>query len=183
MPSPRAATLSAGAGSGKQPVAGAAPGCYAAREATAKLGETAMRRLLPFAAAVVATAAVAAEAPEAGRYLIGASAEGFVRLDTRTGATSHCTRQDGVWRCQPVIEEVGPLATRLEALSAEVAGLAASLSDLTVRVDALAERPDHQASAEAVEATPPDADRGVVATAMERLFALVRLLKHGTGEA
>jgi hypothetical protein len=82
-----------------------------------------------------------------------------------------------------VIEEVGPLATRLEALSAEVAGLAASLSDLTVRVDALAERPDHQASAEAVEATPPDADRGVVATAMERLFALVRLLKHGTGEA
>ena len=164
-------------------MAGAAPGCYAAREATAKLGETAMRRLLPFAAAVVATAAVAAEAPEAGRYLIGASAEGFVRLDTRTGATSHCTRQDGVWRCQPVIEESGALATQLEALSADVAGLAAALAELRVRVDALAARLDQQTANVAVEAQPPGADRGVVATAMERLFALVRLLKHGPADA
>lgn len=163
-------------------MAGAAPDCYAVREATAKLGETAMRRLLPFAA-VVATAAVAAEAPEAGRYLIGASAEGFVRLDTRTGATSHCTRQEAVWRCQPVIEEAGVLATRLDALAGEISGLAGALAELTGRVDALAARIDHPAPTVTGEAAPPEADRGLVATAMERLFALVRLLKHGAGKA
>jgi hypothetical protein len=138
-----------------------------------------MRRLLPFATIILATAAVAAEAPETGRYLIGASSEGFVRLDTRTGATSHCTRQEGVWRCQPVIEESGAITARLDALSADVFGLAAALTELTVRVDALAVVPDQPASTEAVEAAPPDPNRGLVATAMERLFALVRLLKHG----
>ena len=163
-------------------MAAAAPGCYAAREATAKLGETAMRRLLPFAAAVVATAAVAAETPEAGRYLIGASSEGFVRLDTRTGATSHCTRQDGVWRCQPVIEESGALIARLDALSAEVVGLGAALSELTARVDALAAGREQPAPTVTGEA-PADSNRGLVATAMGRLFALVRLLKHGPADA
>ena len=144
-----------------------------------------MRRRFLFVAAalVVAVPGFAAEAPEAGRYQLAPGAEGFVRLDTRTGATSHCTRREGVWRCQPVIEEAGMLAPELEALSAKVAGLAAALAELSARVDGLAARVDQPSPAVTVEPAAPAAERGVVATAVERLLALVRLLKHGRAEA
>jgi hypothetical protein len=144
-----------------------------------------MRRRFLFVAATLAVAVpgFAAEAPEAGRYQLAPGAEGFVRLDTRTGAMSHCTRQEGVWRCQPVIEETGLLAAELDALSAKVDGLAAALAALGARVDGLVAGVDRPGPAVTVEPASPTVERGVVATAVERLFALVRLLKHGRAEA
>ena len=141
-----------------------------------------MRRLL-FATAVVVlfVPVVAADAP--GRYELAPSATGFVRLDTATGATSHCSEVGGVWQCQPLGETDGALAVRLDALSAEVTRLAAALAELTARLDMLAARFDRVTPPVAAEAPPPEARRGIIATAMERLFDLVRMLKHGAARA
>lgn len=130
-----------------------------------------------FLAAVLTVAAAPATAQDAGRYQVTPGADGFVRLDTRTGATSHCSRQEGVWRCQPVIEEAGALADRLDALSAEVGGLAAALSEAIARVEALVARIDQLPPAEAE--APAAESRGFLATVMDRLLAVVRTLKHG----
>lgn len=143
-----------------------------------------MRTLL--LAAVLAPLAVpplAAEEPAVpGRFEVTATSEGFIRLDTRTGATSHCTRPDGIWRCQPVIEEEGALAVRIDAVADEIARLSATVASLDDQLDALAERLDETPSIGA-EASEVAEGRGFVATALDRLLAFVRLLKHGGTEA
>ncbi len=92
--------------------------------------------------------------PEAGRYSITATDGGFTRLDTRTGAVSHCTRSEGIWRCEPadgaaatpvppsaalpqtaaaapgIEARLDAMAGRLDRLSADVAALAAAVSRL-----------------------------------------------------
>lgn len=142
-----------------------------------------MRRLLLATAGVVLFAPVAA-ADMPGRYELAPSATGFVRLDTATGATSHCAEVGGIWQCQPLAETDGALAAKLDALSAEVTRLAAALAELTARVDALAARLDQQAPAITEAPRQPEARPNFVAAAMQRLFDLVRALKHGaTGEA
>lgn len=138
-----------------------------------------MRRL--FLLAVIVSVAAPVAAQEAGRYQVAPGAGGFIRLDTRTGATSHCAPNDGVWRCEPLIEENGVLAAELEALVARVDSVTAAMAELGARVDALAAR--GEASSETGDVAPEAKERGLVATAVARLFALVRLLKHGPAEA
>ena len=143
-------------------------------EATIEAEFAPMRRL--FLLAVIVSVAVPVAAQEAGRYQLAPGAGGFIRLDTRTGATSHCAPQDGVWRCEPLIENAGALAAGLDALAARVDTATAALAALGERVDALAARVEASPSADVT----PIEDRGLVATAVARLFALVRRLKHGS---
>ena len=139
-----------------------------------------MRRLL-FATAVVLVVApvIAGDAPAgAGRYELAPSDTGFVRLDTQTGATSHCAPRDGVWFCEPLATD-DAVAARLDALAAEVTKLSAALSELTARLDALAARMDQQGPAAAIDAPPREPSPGFIATAMQRFLDIVRMLKHG----
>ena len=73
-----------------------------------------VRRLSFALAGVVALAAPAwsegpvtpAAAPAgAGRYALNAARDGFVRLDTATGAVSHCSQEAGVWHCDTIAGE------------------------------------------------------------------------------
>lgn len=123
-----------------------------------------VRRLFLATAFGLVALSLPAAGQDAGRYQAQPTGDGFIRLDTRTGATSHCTRDDGVWRCQPVTEDVGALSARVDALAADVAAVAA-------RVDALA--------ADAGAPQAQTGDRGFLVAAMERLMELVRTLKHG----
>ncbi|HVY20785.1 MAG TPA: hypothetical protein VHA70_12020 [Bauldia sp.] len=119
-------------------------------------------------AAAFLAAAASAHAEE-GRYVLSAARDGFVRLDTATGAASHCAPTRGVWRCEPLpIEE-----TRLDALATEVAALTAKVAALSARVGAL---PAGTATAPAIEPTPRPS---FVHEALDRLLSLVRTLKHG----
>jgi hypothetical protein len=143
-----------------------------------------MRRLLlATAAAVFLAPAFAADTSGAGRYQLAPSEAGFVRLDTLTGATSHCSKQDDVWRCEPVAEAEGALDAKFDALSGEVSRLSAALSEMAARLDVLAARVDRLAASSVAQDTSPPPKHGLVATAMERLFALVRALKHGERDA
>jgi hypothetical protein len=137
--------------------------------------------LVTIATASLAVSAVAEDAPPpAGRFQLSPDdGSGFVRLDTRTGAVSHCRQEAGVWRCAPILDS--GLADRLTALSDEVDGLSTDLNDLSLRVDALA----------AGTATPPPAvaDRawrepaGFAQTVVHRLLEVIRTLKHGRADA
>lgn len=94
--------------------------------------------LAVLAPAVAALPAVAqdAQAP-AGRFQLAPGAgSGFVRLDTRTGAVSHCAQDQGVWHCEPLDDPVA--AERLKALSARVDRLSGAVDSLASRVDRLA---------------------------------------------
>lgn len=65
---------------------------------------------------------------ENGRYTLSPSADGFVRLDTRTGAVSNCNNSDAGWACHAVPDEraaldaeIGRLQTENERLKAQLA--------------------------------------------------------------
>ena len=125
--------------------------------------------------------AVADEAkPGAGRFLLGASPGGFVRLDTVTGAASHCNQKDKVWRCEPLPVEDAAIKTRLDALSSEVAKLSAVLAALNARVAALGSI-DQTVSPTVTAEQEPQRDEapGFARQMMVRFLDLVRTLKHG----
>ncbi len=75
-------------------------------------------------------AAVAEPGPETenGRYTLSQTADGFIRLDTRTGAVSTCSNNGNGWACYEVPDErkamdeaIGRLQAENEKLKAELA--------------------------------------------------------------
>jgi hypothetical protein len=121
-------------------------------------------------AAAFLALAVPAHAEE-GRFALSPSRNGVVRLDTATGATSHCAPVKGIWRCEPLQVE----ANRLDALAAEVAALTAKVAALSARMSTLS-APAATAPSPTAEAPPKP---GFVREAVGRFLAFVRILKHG----
>ncbi|MEJ0012000.1 MAG: hypothetical protein WDM94_05075 [Bauldia sp.] len=111
---------------------------------------------------------VAAAAQAEGRFALSASRDGVVRLDTATGAVSHCRPTKGIWRCETLPVEssrLDALATEVAALTAKVAALSASLKTPPV-------------TSTPVAATEPPKPN-FVHEALGRFLDLVRTLKHG----
>ena len=71
---------------------------------------------LLLAAPATATAQMMAPDSENGRYSSYPIADGVLRLDTRTGQMSHCSRNDAGWACTTIPDE-------RVALEAEIARL------------------------------------------------------------
>ena len=151
-----------------------------------------MRLAAPIAV-VLALSLSGAVAADTARYALSAAKDGFVRLDTVTGAVSHCRQISGAWQCQPL---AGVDDARLQALTAEVAKLTADVAVLGSRVDALAggkaapavpptasvmpspaSAPPPATGAPAIATAPPH--HGMIAEVLDRFLGLVRRLKHG----
>ena len=137
-----------------------------------------MRPTYPLAL-ILCMAASAALADDAPRYALSAAKDGFVRLDTVTGAVTHCRPVSGVWQCEPL---AGVDESRFQALAADVAKLTADVALLGHRVDDLA-APKPQAAAPvpapvAVQPPPPPKPNPLVAV-VDRLLDFIRALKHG----
>lgn len=130
--------------------------------------------------------AVAEEAaPGPGRYQFAPDGDGFVRLDTETGAIAHCGRSEGRWRCDVAAD--GPeFDHRIVALQQELAALEAELEDLRERLAVLEDDRD------ATEAAPPvtrdkpseeeeerqfDEALSFAERMMQRFFDMIRELK------
>lgn len=110
--------------------------------------------------------------PAAGRYAIQPDADGFVRLDTETGAASHCSRKAGVWECQPLTDAPSAPDPRIDALTAEVKTLSERIDALSARLDALVvNRP-------AASPGTPSSDLDFAETLMQRFFGMVREMKR-----
>jgi hypothetical protein len=139
---------------------------------------------IAFAAALVLAAA---SAQAEGRFELNASRDGIVRLDTATGAVSRCSPTKGIWRCETLPVEsarLDALATEVAALTAKVAALNASLADMrSVAKSAPAAPPVVAAEPAPVAVTAERPKPGFVREALGRFLALVRILKHGRGEA
>src|ERR1700761_6520598 len=78
-----------------------------------------------------ATAALADPMPDSenGRYALSPIADGVLRLDTRTGAVSTCTNQNGTgWACYLVPDERAALDTTIGKLEADNEKLKAQLA-------------------------------------------------------
>jgi hypothetical protein len=77
-------------------------------------------------------AQVVTEAPPPGRYTIAPEGDGFLRLDTQSGAVSHCRKDaSGTWVCAPLAE------VERAAVTEEIAALSRRISTLSAQLDAL----------------------------------------------
>jgi hypothetical protein len=61
--------------------------------------------------------------PQDGRFMFKRVEEGFIRLDTRTGQVSLCSRHTVGWACQPMPEERAALEAEIARLQTENAVL------------------------------------------------------------
>ena len=154
---------------------------------------TAAMRLAAPIAVVLALSLSGAVAADTARYALSAAKDGFVRLDTVTGAVSHCRPVNGAWQCQPI---AGIDDARLQALASEVAKLTADVAVLGSRLDQLAAgKAAPTTSAAAAPTVPPSVavapvvsaaptatappHHTMIAEALDRFLGLVRRLKHG----
>lgn len=82
-------------------------------------------------------AASAQRAPDAaGRFTIAPQDDGFLRLDTRSGAVSHCRKDPaGAWTCVPFNEADGVRSDAIAALEARIAALSAELDALRAELE------------------------------------------------
>jgi hypothetical protein len=90
-------------------------------------------KILKFAVLVVCVAgagAAVAGAPEAenGRYTLSTTADGALRLDTRTGAVSTCSNSGAGWACYAVPDERSAMDAEIGRLRAENEKLKADLA-------------------------------------------------------
>ena len=109
-------------------------------------------RLMIATVALCATAGLSARAApvfpeppgaeEPGRYRFATVDDGLMRLDTQTGAVSHCARRPSGWSCEALPDD-------RTALESEIARLAGENDKLSARVSAL------QKELETARAAPP----------------------------
>jgi hypothetical protein len=74
-------------------------------------------------AVAAALAQTATPDSENGRYTFNPVADGVLRLDTRTGQVSQCSRSDAGWACKVVPDERSALEIEIARLQGEIATL------------------------------------------------------------
>jgi hypothetical protein len=65
-----------------------------------------------------------------GRYVMNPAENGFVRLDTETGAMALCARKDGKWSCEPMEDDALHMREQIDRLTAENQQLKAEIDRL-----------------------------------------------------
>jgi hypothetical protein len=79
--------------------------------------------MMSLAALSAASAQPATPDSENGRYSFNPVADGLLRLDTRTGQVSQCSRSDAGWTCKAVPDERSSLESEIARLQGENATL------------------------------------------------------------
>jgi hypothetical protein len=74
---------------------------------------------ISLAVLAIASAQTATPDNENGRYSFYPVADGVLRLDTRTGQVSQCSRSDAGWACKVVPDERSALETEIARLQGE----------------------------------------------------------------
>jgi len=118
----------------------------------------ALAAMLVFSAFNSGAYAQAAPDTDNGRFTLSPVAEGFLRLDTRTGAVSTCTNKNG-WTCRLVPDERAALDTeigRLQADNKRLKGELAQRDTVSGKTDAPLQKEDKSAQASPDSKVSPD---------------------------
>ena len=120
--------------------------------------------------AALTTAAAETGTPDSGngRYSFNPVADGVLRLDTRTGQVSECSRSDAGWACKLVPDE-------RSALEAEIARL--QEENARVKNELLARGPPIPGAPDPELKLPSDADVDKVISYLENVWR--RLIEMG----
>jgi hypothetical protein len=137
-----------------------------------------MRRQTIALAALIAVAspALAQTAPDSenGRYTFGQTADGMLRLDTRTGAVSLCAKQTAGWSCAPVPDERSALDNEIARLQRENGALKKEMIArglaLPKDVTGLPAGPNDQRDLQVRVPLPSDADIDRAMSAFEKIW-------------
>ena len=121
--------------------------------------------------AVLTTAAAETGTPDSGngRYSFNPVADGVLRLDTRTGQVSECSRSDAGWACKLVPDERSALEAEIARLQEENARLKKEL---------LARGPPTPGAPDPELKLPSDADVDKVISFLENVWR--RLIEMGS---
>ena len=107
--------------------------------------------LSTLAAGVIASAILTSQAvaqDRAGRYTMHKAEDGFVRLDTQSGAMSLCRKSDDAWACEP-------MAGSHRADQRELAKLRRENAELREQIKQLGSRPADRSGGEVDPSDPP----------------------------
>jgi hypothetical protein len=106
-----------------------------------------------------ASAAVAQPSPDAahGRYSFSPIADGVLRLDTRTGSVTNCTRRGSDWACLAVPDERAALDAEIGRLQAENQKLKEAVA---ARDRVAAANPNQPDRPKTTDSTPADPKAG-----------------------
>jgi hypothetical protein len=136
-----------------------------------------MTRILSvFVPAALALMLVGPAGAAEGRYVLKDVEGGFIRLDTETGAVSHCAVRNETWRCEPVADAQAALQDEINRLAQENAELEQQLAGRDPREPGIApplELPSDE-----------DLDRvfGIFERFMQRFMDFARGLNEDTGK-
>src|SRR6476660_1195500 len=145
------------------------------------LGKTAMRLFalaitLSLANFTVASAQTPTPDSENGRYSFSPVADGMLRLDTRTGQVSQCSRSDAGWACKVVPDERSALETEIARLHGENATLKKELLARGLPVPGVSSPPDAKPGEPELK-LPSDAEVDKVMSFLEKIWR--RLIEMG----
>jgi len=136
-------------------------------------------------AVVLATPTLAQEPPagapgaDEGRYTFNRVQDGYLRLDSRTGQVSLCTRQNAGWTCRPAPEERAALESEISRLQNENGALKRELVSRGLALpNGLKTEPPGGTRIEPDKA-PKDSEIDRVMTYMERIWRrLVEMMQN-----
>jgi hypothetical protein len=89
-----------------------------------------MRHLLLLVVTIVFIGSGASAAEITGRYVLEKVEQGFLRLDSETGAMALCTAKAGVWECDTIKDQGLDLTAELARLKADNEKLKARVAEL-----------------------------------------------------
>lgn len=87
-----------------------------------------------FLAGTGCAAAESAPDSENGRYALSSTEDGVIRMDTRSGAVSTCSKNDSGWACYSIPDERAALDAEIGRLQAENENVKAELAKLKAQL-------------------------------------------------
>jgi hypothetical protein len=131
---------------------------------------------LSLGAVAAASAQTATPDSESGRYTFNPVADGVLRLDTRTGEVSQCSRSNAGWNCKVVPDERSALETEIARLQRENATLKKELFARGLPVPGVPSTPGAKPDEPELK-LPSDAEVDKVISFLEKVWR--RLIEMG----